>query len=475
MKRQKKLILLTGILAVCVVVALGISRIDFEEKMTGEETAIIDVDAGDITGLSWNYEEETMDFSKGDDGWVYDKDSKMPVDQDLLGEIAENLSAITSDKKVEEPQSMSVYGLDEPRYEISVETADETYAISVGDESYSDGEVYISSGDGYVYLAGSEILDYIAYSLLDCVQLEEVPDMDSISEIDIETDSDLALVYEEDSGYTYSDEYTYFMKEGDDYRALDNDSASELFDTLSGIAWNGCMDYYAEDSELADYGLEDPDGTVSVTYTPAAEEGEEDESSTEEEKFEYSVGEADGIYYARLKDSRIIYNITEEAYNAVVEASYENLQPDEVILLDWDTVEKIEAEVDGDVYTVEMEKETGEGYSYTIDGVAAAFDNVLDGIDGLRIPSADGEETEDDDEASEIPDEDPTTDGREEELKLTFYRNTEENSKIELTFYRYDGSWCVYYLKGENINYIDRESVVDLKEAINAAILNVTD
>ena len=98
MKRQKRLLVLTGVLAACVVIAFGISRINFEEKMTGEETVIVDVDAADITGLSWNYENEEMEFSKEDDEWVYDKDGKMAVDQDLLSEIAENLSSITSDK-----------------------------------------------------------------------------------------------------------------------------------------------------------------------------------------------------------------------------------------------------------------------------------------------------------------------------------------------------------------------------------------
>ncbi len=476
MKRQKRLLVLTGVLAACVVIAFGISRINFEEKMTGEETAIVDVDAADITGLSWNYENEEMEFSKEDDEWVYDKDGKMAVDQDLLSEIAENLSSITSDKKVEEPQSMSVYGLDEPEYNISVRTKSETYKISVGDQSYSDGEIYISNGDGYVYLTSSELLDHIAYSLLDCVQLEEVPDMESISQVSIGGKADLTMVYKEKSGYTYSDAYTYYMKEGDEYKALDNDSTSELFDTLSGIAWNGCVDYYAEDAELKSYGLDAPDGTVSITYVPA-EKDDEGSGASDKKEFKYYVGEADGAYYARLKNSRIIYNITEEAYSAVADASYESLEPDEVILLDWDTVDSIEAEIDGSVYTVEMEKDDDDGYSYTVDGVAAAFDNVIDAIDGLTIASDESDESEsaggEEEDTIKVPEEKPDADGRDVELKLTFHRNTEENSKIELTFYRYNGSWCVSSLNGEYVNYTDRESVVDLKEAINSAILNV--
>ena len=83
MKRQKRLLVLTGVLAACVVIAFGISRINFEEKMTGEETAIVDVDAADITGLSWNYENEEMEFSKEDDEWVYERDSGKPFFHNL--------------------------------------------------------------------------------------------------------------------------------------------------------------------------------------------------------------------------------------------------------------------------------------------------------------------------------------------------------------------------------------------------------
>ena len=48
---------------------------------------------------------------------------------------------------VEEPQALSVYGLDDPAYTLTVETADASYDISIGNESFSDGEVYISTED----------------------------------------------------------------------------------------------------------------------------------------------------------------------------------------------------------------------------------------------------------------------------------------------------------------------------------------
>ena len=56
-------------------------------------------------------------------------------------------------------------------------------------------------------------------------------------------------------------------------------------------------------------------------------------------------------------------------------------------------------------------------------------------------------------------------------MKLTFHRNTEDNKEVELTFYQYDGTYCIPVLNGETLNCVNREDVVSLKEAINSVVL----
>ena len=84
MRRERKLMILTGVLVVCAAGAFGISRIDFEEKMTGTETTIVDADSADITYLAWNYEDDQLAFAREDGAWIYEPDAKMAVNQDLL-------------------------------------------------------------------------------------------------------------------------------------------------------------------------------------------------------------------------------------------------------------------------------------------------------------------------------------------------------------------------------------------------------
>ena len=188
---------------------------------------------------------------------------------------------------------------------------------------------------------------------------------------------------------------------------------------------------------------------MSVAYEPAKEEDAEETEDSEEngeetQKFEYEVGAVDEAYYARLTGSNIVYRISEDLYQAAVNVSYEELKPDEVVLLDWDTVESIEVELDGNVYTIGLEKDDEDAY--------------------ITI----AEETDDED----VPETEPALSGKRSEMSLIFHRNTESYQTVELEFYQYDGSYCISVLNGEELNYTSRTAVVDLKEAVNAVILD---
>lgn len=477
MKREKKLMVLSGILAVCVIGTVVISNIDFEEKMTGTETTIVDVESSDIVYLAWDYEDEVA-FTREDGTWNYENDGKMTVDQDLLNEIAENLSSIVSDKKVEEVQNLGVYGLNDPEYHITIKTSDTTYEISIGDETFSDGEVYISNGDDYVYLTDSGLISDISYSLLDCVQKEEIPEMEEILELTVDNEETTDIVYQEDSGYCYSDAYTYFAKNEESYQNLDNETTEELFSELSEFSWEECADYYAEDSELSSYGLEDPAASVSIVYIPVKEEEQEESDSSEEageeeeETFEYEVGTSDGAWYAKLKDSNIVYCISEEVYNAAVNTSVEELKPDEIVLLDWDTVDQIETQYDGNVYTVDVEKNDDDEYVFRIGETETEFLEVLDELSEITV-AEDDNTSEDEDSGGALPEKEPELDGNREEISFTFHRNTDNYETVEVKFYQYNSTYCIAVLNGEEMNYVDRSLVVNLKEAVNSVVLDL--
>ena len=46
-----------------------------------------------------------------------------------------------------------------------------------------------------------------------------------------------------------------------------------------------------------------------------------------------------------------------------------------------------------------------------------------------------------------------------------------ENTAIQLSFYRHDGSSCLAQIDGETVGLVSRSSVVDLVEALQTIIL----
>ena len=59
----------------------------------------------------------------------------------------------------------------------------------------------------------------------------------------------------------------------------------------------------------------------------------------------------------------------------------------------------------------------------------------------------------------------------EEEIRLLIYQKNENFPTVEVTLYRQDGTYCLAQVDGESMCLVERSTVVDLKEAINAIVL----
>ena len=61
-----------------------------------------------------------------------------------------------------------------------------------------------------------------------------------------------------------------------------------------------------------------------------------------------------------------------------------------------------------------------------------------------------------------------------EEIGLVLYLDTgnEEEARITIDLYRYDGSNCLAVVDGTPVSLVTRSLVVDLIEAVNAIVLN---
>lgn len=481
MKRKNKLGLLMACLVLLIVGAVAAIKMNADttaETETAESVTIFALEDGDIT-LSWTNEDALLTFRKSEDIWSYPEDEAFPLDDSILNLMTAALSKISATKTIENPEELSQYGLLEPQCTITVVQGDTETEILLGDETGLGGSRYLSLGDGSVYLVDSTILDDFSYGLLDLVDMEAIPDMSAPVSVTVENrDTALIFDYLADSGRAYSDSYVWFLNQGDDYVTLDTELTENYLSAVTELSWLRCVSYQADKAQLTDYGLNNPAVVVTVQYIETTqqatnetdEDGETVYETVEEEKtFVLELGDdTDEGCYARIQGSDMVYLVDSTVVDTLSYTTYQELLPDEVLLLDEETVLSVDVTLDGETYTIERElrevetasedsteePEITETVFYTLDGEDTDFANVLTDLLGL---SATGSVT------GENPDK--------AEISFVFRRDTEDFPEITLTFWQYNSSDCLVALNGETRLLVSREDVVALEEAFREIIL----
>ena len=152
MKRAKRIYILLGVLAVVCIAAFAVMQYqEQQEIIQNTDEIILEVDAGTVQSLSWEYESETLAFHK-DGTWLYDEDEAFPVDEEKMNALLETFQAFGASFIIHDVTDFAQYGLDDPVCTIDLATEDASYEIQLGDYSTMDAQRYVSIGDGNVYL-----------------------------------------------------------------------------------------------------------------------------------------------------------------------------------------------------------------------------------------------------------------------------------------------------------------------------------
>jgi hypothetical protein len=130
----------------------------------------------------------------------------------------------------------------------------------------------------------------------------------------------------------------------------------------------------------------------------------------------------------------MVYLIDATICDNLLYASYEKLQPDEVLVMDFDELTGLDVTI-GD-----------EAYSLKADDISDELVDVLEEITNL-VPSDKGTEK---------------TPEYEAELELVFYRDNENFPDVSLVFYKYDSENCLVSLNGVARLQVARDSVMSI-------------
>ena len=443
MKRKKTLLWMGGVLAVLLIAFAAVSQIQPKTAAAGEDTPQ-SLGEENLTAFTVTCE-QPMTFVKTDDGWAYEADNAFPLDQDKAQAMAEVLETLSADKTIDSPSSDKTYGLDSPK--CTVAFGDKT--LKIGSDDAMDGGRYFSLGNGKVYITSADILTPFQYSMLDLVELQEAPMMENLSQVILERKGQPALVLRDRQSevLSYSEDYIWFY--GD--TPLDTENTEELIRHGTDMTWEGCADYNAAD--LSAYGFDDPTLRLTIRYGTGT--------------YTLEVGDAvSGQYYARMNDSKIIYWMDATDVNALLEADPAALYPNEVLLMNWDTVSAV---------TVKLAGETWHFTSAARDKVSTEAGETVEEGEQETYWLLNGQEVALGDVLTSVTDMTPTgsaageTPARAEELSLTISRIGKED--VTLCFYRDTAKTSLVTLNGESTVYVNRTDVVTLCEAITAIVL----
>lgn len=481
MNRYKKLYILAGVLVVACLVTFGVTRYEArKENIQNSGEVVLELPTDSVTDLSWEYDGQSLAFRKEDGTWTYDGDADFPVDQDKIAELLDPFSALAAAFIIQDPEDLGQYGLSDPTCTIDISTEDQDYTILLGDYSTMDSQRYVSIGDGNVYLVEEDPLDLFDAQLSELIQNDEIPDLDTVTQLSVSGPDDYTAVYETgNTTDTYRTDDVYFTQRSGDKVPLDTSRVEDYLYTMSSLDLTNYVTYNATEEEIQNCGLDDPEATVQVDYTTEDDDGndvagsvtlyisqdpdersaaqaeETDAQSTDASDADTQDEEEEEITaYVRVGSSQILYQITGEEYQALMACGYDDLRHPEVLPADFADIGQLDISLDGADYTITAQGNSDKRtYSYQDEELDIA--DLQTALESLTADSFTSEK--------------PT---QKEEISLTVHLDLEGDPTVTIDLYRYDGSHCLAVVDGDPVSLVPRSAVVDLVEAVNAIVLN---
>lgn len=333
MKRGKRALILAGVLAALVLVYAGVQKSVSQPENVTEESgtyALTAHTAEELTGLQWTNgdgdEQETLHFVKTgeEEQWQVDGDETFPVEQDSVEGLAETLTALKADRKLENVEKPEDYGLLEPAFTLTAGWSDGTETVySMGDETpFGDGYYLSLSGeDGTVYTVADALSGDFSGSLLSFAQSEELPAVENVTRLVVGDTLDVEGTAEKTEGEGSSLRWIW-KATGE---KLDGSEVEALIDEAKNLRWTELKAVNADDEALSGYGLTDEQATAITLY----------DGETIVWKLLAGAEADEGGHYVRLPDSAMVYTadvafLLEADVGSLYDAALTDLTAEEV-------------------------------------------------------------------------------------------------------------------------------------------------
>ena len=201
--RKKQWIIL--VIALMAIVAASAGMNGYQKKQDqkaaqqeeDEKVYALQFASDDVTGISYEYSGEILEFTKIDDTWSCSADPTVQIDADKMKTMLSSLGSMTADSKVENATDLSQYGLDAPTQEATIQFSDGSEkTVTFGSTNEIMGGIYAQvSGDDNVYLVGSSYVNTTLNKGVDDLKVDDTDDTTSSSS-ETDTSSDTSATTE---------------------------------------------------------------------------------------------------------------------------------------------------------------------------------------------------------------------------------------------------------------------------------------
>ncbi len=296
MKKKRSIFLLLGVLALLLIIYFALQAWNTRKEEKSEEESnvqVTDIDPADITALRFDVGNGEMEFEKEDGAWYYTPDRDFPLAQSYPEDMTEALGKITADRELTDGDELADYGLEEPVYTVEVTSSDGKVTNIYFGNTTGDYYYVTVNDTGVVYTVSTTVIEDLNYTLDDMAQLDDYPSIGSGN-----------LVREV---ITRNGETTTYDSENEDQE----EDIAAVAGGLGAVTLSEAADYSVADEDLAGLGLdEDTRITVEATYT----------QDDEEKVLTLYIGneDGDGNRYVMMNDSRIVYLISTEVCDNIL-------------------------------------------------------------------------------------------------------------------------------------------------------------
>lgn len=375
-----------------------------EEKEAAKEQVddsieIYSYEEDSIAEITFKNTSTEMTLVCEDGTWYKKDDRKFPVDQDIAGTMASQVSTMISTKLVaKDCGNLGDYGLDNPALTIALATKEGSQVtLMLGDESTAaDGYYAYTSLSDTVYIFTNSVFTSYDYTEKELIEIEDTPSItaDYVTHLSVKSkdgSQDFEAVYDEENAVS-KDIYSWDIKKpfketvaGDIY------VLSELFNKYTALEYGECEDYTGRKDKK--YGLKKPSWVIDVDYYTVQQDVNAKDGDVEAEEihipytYQLLVGEKDSTgeyYYVRPSDSKRIYRMDASMVEGMVQIDamgciYANLYIGTVYSL-----KEIDMDVKGKSYHMELTRT--EGKAGTGEGTEGETETVFSAsINGREV------------------------------------------------------------------------------------------